>query len=331
MKPLLELQEVHKHFHLRASLLGRWLAGQRDRTVHAVNGVSLVVYEGETLGLVGESGSGKSTLGRLAIRLQEATRGQIRYNGLELGRASPAQMRQLRRELQIIFQNPYSSLNPRKNVRQIVGSALEARGVRDPRQQELEIRALLQRAGLPERFIEAYPHQLSGGQRQRISILRALAVRPCLVVADEPVSALDVSVQAQILQLLEELKRDFGLTYLFISHDLRVVYHISDRVAVMYLGKIVEVGRSQELYHRPQHPYTQALLASIPRLENRYLAGGRPVLEGSVPSPLNPPKGCPFHPRCPVKLGRICEEEAPPWVALSPSHQAACHLLASSS
>jgi oligopeptide/dipeptide ABC transporter ATP-binding protein len=327
MKPLLELDQISKHFLLRSSLLGRLLAGQPNRVVHAVNGVSMEVYEGETLGLVGESGSGKSTLGRVAIRLQEPTSGTVRFRGQDLGRLSAAQMRQLRREMQIIFQNPYSSLNPRKSVRDIIGSALMARGIRSFHEREREIRYLLQRAGLPERFIEMYPHQLSGGQRQRISILRALAVRPRLVVADEPVSALDVSVQAQILQFLEELKREFGLTYLFISHDLRVVYHISDRVAVMYLGKLVEVGRCEDIYHNPQHPYTKALLASIPRLENRTLTGGRPVLEGSPPSPLNPPKGCPFHTRCPVKLGRVCEEEPPPWVSIRPGHQAACHLL----
>ena len=327
MKPLLELDQISKHFLLRSSLLGRLLAGQPNRVVHAVNGVSMEVYEGETLGLVGESGSGKSTLGRVAIRLQEPTSGTVRFRGQDLGRLSAAQMRWLRREMQIIFQNPYSSLNPRKSVRDIIGSALMARGIRSFHEREREIRYLLQRAGLPERFIEMYPHQLSGGQRQRISILRALAVRPRLVVADEPVSALDVSVQAQILQFLEELKREFGLTYLFISHDLRVVYHISDRVAVMYLGKLVEVGRCEDIYHNPQHPYTKALLASIPKLENRTLTGGRPVLEGSLPSPLNPPKGCPFHTRCPVKLGRVCEEEPPPWASIRPGHQAACHLL----
>jgi oligopeptide/dipeptide ABC transporter ATP-binding protein len=326
MTALLSLENVSKHFRLRASLLGRLLASQEDRVVHAVNGVSLDIHQNETLGLVGESGSGKSTLGRVAIRLSEPTAGRIRLDGEDISRVAGGRLRQLRKNMQVIFQNPYSSLNPRKTVRQIVGSALEVRGVDRFDDQEAETIALLRRVSLPERFIDAYPHQLSGGQRQRISIIRALAVRPRLIVADEPVSALDVSVQAQIIRLLEELQAEFRLTYLFIAHDLRVVWHISDRVAVMYLGKVLEIGQGDEIFQDPRHPYTRALLAAIPRLDRRGVSN-RVVLGGTIPSPLRPPPGCCFQTRCPEKVGPVCETVEPSWVALSPSHRAACHRL----
>ena len=269
MTPLLRLHEVHKHFPLPASLLAKLLAGQKDRLVHAVDGVSLDIPANQTLGLVGESGSGKSTLGRVAIRLLEPTSGKVEFNGEDISSLKGAGLRRIKRQMQVIFQNPYSSLNPRKTVRQIVGAALEMREVKDPGQQEAEISRLLSRVSLPQRFIEAYPHQLSGGQRQRISIIRALAVQPRLIVADEPVSALDVSVQAQIIALLEELRQEYQLTYLFIAHDLRVVKHISDNVAVMYLGRLVETGRAEEIFNDPRHPYTRALLSAIPRLRKR--------------------------------------------------------------
>jgi oligopeptide/dipeptide ABC transporter ATP-binding protein len=324
MKSLLSIQNLTKHFPLRSSLIGRLLAGQKDRLVHAVNGVTLDIFENETLGLVGESGSGKSTLGRVAIRLSEPTTGRISFLGEDVSHVEGGRLRRLRKEMQVIFQNPYSSLNPRKSVRQIVGAALEVRGVKDYDEQEDEIVSLLRRVSLPVRFIDAYPHQLSGGQRQRISIIRALAVRPRLIIADEPVSALDVSVQAQIIKLLEELKKDFHLTYLFIAHDLRVVWHISNRVAVMYLGKVVEIGKSDDIFNNPSHPYTKALLSAIPRLERRGGVRDRLVLKGTVPSPLNPPKGCYFHTRCPEKKGRICEEQTPGWTEIGQTHLAAC-------
>ncbi|MBW1722867.1 MAG: ABC transporter ATP-binding protein [Deltaproteobacteria bacterium] len=324
MKPLLSVQDLTKHFPLRASLIGRLLTGQKDRLVHAVNGVTLDIYENETLGLVGESGSGKSTLGRVAIRLSEPTSGRISFLGDDISYVGGSRLRRLRKEMQVIFQNPYSSLNPRKSVRQIIGAALEARGVNDFEEQESEIISLLKRVSLPTRFIDAYPHQLSGGQRQRISIIRALAVRPKLIIADEPVSALDVSVQAQIIQLLEELKKEFHLTYLFIAHDLRVVWHISNRVAVMYLGKVVEIGESDEIFQYPHHPYTKALLSAIPRLDRRRGIQERLVLKGTVPSPLDPPTGCYFHTRCPEKKGRICEVQTPGWTEISKTHRVAC-------
>lgn len=323
MTPLLTMENVTKHFLLPSSLLGRLLKGQQDRLVHAVNRVTLELNENETLGLVGESGSGKSTLGRVATRLLRPTSGRVLFQGEDISRADGIRLRTIRRQMQVIFQNPYSSLNPRKTIRQIVGVALKMRGIRDLKARETEIKHLLRRVSLPERFIDAYPHQLSGGQRQRVSIIRALAVRPKLIVADEPVSALDVSVQAQIIRLMDDIKQEFGLTYLFIAHDLRVVYHISDRVAVMYLGRLAEVAETEDLYQNPMHPYTRALLAAIPKLE-RTGAGDRFVLQGTVPSPLEPPRGCFFHTRCPEKMGPRCEQAAPGWTRIGPTHGVAC-------
>ncbi len=306
-----------RHFLQSPGILARVLAGQRRTVVRAVDGVDLAVLPGETLGLVGESGCGKTTLGRVLVRLYEPTSGEVLYEG-----RSVRERKDFHRAAQIIFQNPYASLNPRKTVREILDVPLRHRGVHRPVEREAEAMRLLTRVGLAERHIDSYPHQFSGGQRQRIGVARAIAMGPRFVVADEPVSSLDVSIQAQVLNLLEELQEEYHLTYLFISHDLSVVRHISDRVAVMYLGQIVEQGPTDALYESPLHPYTQALLAAIPRVE-RVQRRERILLTGGVPSPIDPPSGCRFHPRCFAKVGRICEEEQPPFFTIG-SQQVAC-------
>jgi len=323
-QPLVEVRQLKKHFLIRRGALMKLLARKRDLLVRAVDGVNLTIGDGETVGLVGESGCGKTTLGRVITRLYEPTEGQILFKGQDITNVRGSELLKLRCQAQIIFQNPYASLNPRKTVRQIISVPLQNRGVKDIKAQEEEVLYLLRRVGLSERHIDSYPHQFSGGQRQRIGIARALAMRPKFIVADEPVSSLDVSIQAQVLNLLEELQEEFGLTYLFIAHDLSVIFYVSDRVAVMYLGKIVEVAKTDELFAYPLHPYTQALLAAVPMVDKRYRRK-RIILKGTVPSPIDPPPGCRFHPRCFAKKGKICETEEPPLV-VSDGHQVACHL-----
>jgi oligopeptide transport system ATP-binding protein len=317
---LLELSEVSKHFRTGAGLLSR------GEIVHAVDGVSFQVAEGETLGLVGESGCGKSTLGRCIVRLHEPTAGSIRFAGEDITRARGRTLRALRRDVQIVFQDPYASLNPRKREGSIVGEALEIHKMGTQAEIKRKVQELQDVVGLNPEHYNRFPHEFSGGQRQRIGVARALAVRPKLIVCDEPVSALDVSVQAQILNLLKRLQRDFDLTYVFIAHDLDVVRHISTRVAVMYLGKIVEVGDGAQLYNRPMHPYSGALLSAVP-IPNPNVARARKpiVLEGDVPSPINPPSACRFHPRCPRFQQGKCDVDEPQLVLRDRGHEVACH------
>jgi oligopeptide/dipeptide ABC transporter ATP-binding protein len=319
--PLIETRDLKRYFTIRPSLLARTLARAQDIVVHAVDGVSLKIGQGETVGLVGESGCGKTTLGRLISRLDTPTEGEIIFKGrslregwLEPGKeiSTPVERLGFYRVAQVIFQNPYSSLNPRKTIREIVSTPLQNRGLKDVTEREEIVVNLLRRVGLHARNLDQYPHQFSGGQRQRIGIARALAMQPQFIVADEPVSSLDVSIQAQVINLMQELQAEFHLTYLFIAHDLSLIYHISDRVAVMYLGRIAEEGATDDLYAQPLHPYTQALLAAIPSL-NKATRRQRIILQGTVPSPINPPSGCRFHPRCFARVGSICDNEAPPF------------------
>jgi oligopeptide/dipeptide ABC transporter ATP-binding protein len=312
---LLEVRNLVKHFQV-----GRGL-------VRAVDGVSFVIEKGETLGLVGESGCGKTTTGRCILQLEQATSGSIRFEGQELTTLDQAGLRAVRRKVQVIFQDPYSSLNPRMTVGQIIAEPLAVHRIVDGAgARATRVKDLLSRVGLLPQHARRYPHEMSGGQRQRVGIARALAMEPSLIVCDEPVSALDVSIQAQIINLLEDLQSEFGLTYLFIAHDLAVVRHISDRVAVMYLGKIAEMADRKTIYDNPKHPYTKALLSAVPIPDPELeMKRERIVLGGEVPSPLNPPAGCVFHPRCPIAVDR-CTHEIPSLRDLSPGHAAACHL-----
>ena len=300
------------------------LLGGTRLTVKAVTAVNLEIVAGETLGLVGESGSGKSTLGRLILRLIEPTAGKVFFEGRDLSTLSRSELRRLRREMQLVFQDPYASLNPRMRVRSIVGEGIEIHKLARGREKLDRIAELLKMVGMDPDVMNRYPHEFSGGQRQRIGIARALAVKPRFVVLDEPVSALDVSIQAQIINLLQDLQEQLRLTYLFIAHDLRVVEHISNRVAIMYLGKIVEVATRDEIYANPRHPYTRALLSAIPSI-NPSTKGERVKLPGEVPSPVNPPSGCSFHPRCPYAKD-ICVRMEPPLEKGHGGHAVACHV-----
>lgn len=321
---LLEVKDLKKYFTIKRSFLTKMLTKHDDICVQAVDGVSFKVDKKQTVGLVGESGCGKTTLGRTVLKLQEATEGKIYFKGEDVTAFSGKKLNKYRQKAQIVFQNPYASLNPRKTVRDIVGTPLKNRGIREPLVREEMVLDLLEKVGLSPRHINLYPHQFSGGQRQRIGIARALAMQPEFVVADEPVSALDVSVQAQIINLLEELQEEFNLTYLFIAHDLSVIYYISDLVAVMYLGKIVEMASTQELFDHPLHPYTKALLSAVPVIEKESRRE-RIILEGTVPSPINPPSGCRFHTRCFQLKGKECSGEEPAWREVAPKHWVACH------
>jgi peptide/nickel transport system ATP-binding protein len=318
--PLLEVRHVKKYFPIRQGVLQREVA-----RVHAVDDVSFAVRQGETLGLVGESGCGKSTLGRTIVRLLEPTAGEILFDGRPIQDLGTRRLRPLRREMQMVFQDPYASLNPRKRVGTIVSDPMRIHGIGDRAERKQRVGEILETVGLSPEHYNRFPHEFSGGQRQRIGIARSLALRPKLIVADEPVSALDVSIQSQMLNLLEDLQNEFGLTFIFIAHDLGVVRHVSDRIAVMYLGKIVELSPAEELYSRPIMPYTEALLSAVP-IPDPDLAEKREriVLEGDVPSPINPPSGCRFHPRCRY-MTDVCKQIEPPLIDYGNGHLAACH------
>jgi peptide/nickel transport system ATP-binding protein len=319
MRNILEVEDLKTYFPVRKGLLRRTV-GQ----VHAVDGVSFVIGAGETLGLVGESGCGKTTVGRSVLRLIEPTAGVIRLGGRDITRLGRAELRPLRREMQIIFQDPFSSLNPRMRAGDIVGEPLKVHGAVPAAERRERVAALFARVGLSKAQMDNYPHQFSGGQRQRIGVARALALNPKLIVGDEPVSALDVSIQAQVINLLTDLQRELGLAYLFISHNLAVVEHISHRIAVMYLGRIVEHTDRETLFRKPLHPYTEALLAAVP-VPDPAARRAKRVLQGDVPSPLHPPSGCHFHTRCPYAEAR-CRSETPHLREIEPGHHVACHL-----
>jgi peptide/nickel transport system ATP-binding protein len=316
-KPLLEVKNLKKYFPIRGGILSRVVAN-----VKAVEDVSFTIKPGEVVGLVGESGSGKTTAGRAILRLIEPTSGEVNFEGVDVTKLSKGQMREYRKEMQIIFQDPFASLNPRMTVGDIIGEALVIHKLAKGKAKEERVASLLEKTGLSPNHMRRYPHEFSGGQRQRIGIARALAVDPKFIVADEPVSALDVSIQAQVVNLLQDLKEEFGLTLLFIAHDLAVVEYISDKVIVMYLGRVMEIAPAKELYRNPIHPYTQALLSAVP-IPDPTIKRERVILQGDIPSPINPPSGCVFRTRCPIAV-KECAEVVPPLEEVSPGHFKAC-------
>lgn len=317
--PLVEIRNLTKHFPIRKGFFNKQVGA-----VKALTGVNLDINEGETLGLVGESGCGKSTLGRVMLRLMPPTDGQVSFEGKEIMQLDAAGMKPMRKQMQIVFQNPYASLDPRMTIDQILSEPLEVHGLARGGALRQETERLIELVGLKKEMLDRYPHEFSGGQRQRIGIARALALKPKLIVADEPVSALDVSVQAQILNLLMDLKKEFKLTYLFIAHNLDVVRYISDRIAVMYLGRIVEIGPCKEVYEQPLHPYARALISAAPVADPSFDRSQRIILAGDLPSPANPPAGCAFHTRCPIARD-ICRTDLPPLREIEPGHSSACH------
>ncbi|MDG0871986.1 ABC transporter ATP-binding protein [Paenibacillus thiaminolyticus] len=317
---LLDVRGLKKYFYTSKGLFGK-----NKQTLKAVDDVSFQIRRGETFGLVGESGCGKSTTGRSIVRLYDVNAGEIRFDGTDLAHLSERELKPFRKRMQTIFQDPYSSLNPGMNVTQLISEPMEIHGFGTKAERRETVLELLNKVGLKPEHAERYPHEFSGGQRQRISIARALSVKPEFILCDEPISALDVSVQAQVVNMLEDLQAEFGLTYLFIAHDLSMVRHISDRIGVMYLGKLVELAPSDELYNHPAHPYTQALLAAIPVPDPNAASGAAAMLEGDLPSPLAGAAGCRFASRCPFATDR-CRQQEPEWKEISPGHFAACHL-----
>jgi oligopeptide transport system ATP-binding protein len=318
-EPLVSIQGLTKHFPINKGFFNKQVGA-----VRALEGVTLDIFQGETLGLVGESGCGKSTLGRVMLRLLPASSGQVLMDGKNLLTLPGNEMKAVRKQMQIVFQNPYASLDPRMTIEQILAEPLQVHKTHQGQALKDEVKRLIELVGLNANMLQRYPHEFSGGQRQRIGIARAIALKPKLIVADEPVSALDVSVQAQILNLLLDLKKEFGLTYLFIAHNLDVVRYISDRIAVMYLGRIVEIGKCQEVYRSPLHPYAKALISAAPVPDPLYNPEDRIILQGDLPSPANPPSGCAFHTRCPIAR-EICKSELPVLREITPGHKAACH------
>lgn len=317
-KEILQVKNLQQYFPIKGGIFGRTV-----NHVKAVDGVNFTIYEGETVSIVGESGCGKSTTGRAILRLDEPTGGEIIFQGTDLLAKSKREMRSIRKDLQVIFQDPFASLNPRRTIGQTLEEAMGILNVVPKEKRRSRAVELLEQVGLKEEHIDRYPHEFSGGQRQRIGIARALAVEPKLIICDEAVSALDVSVQAQVLNLLKKLQKEYGLTYLFISHDLGVVRHISDRIIVMYLGKVVEIAEKKSLFENPRHPYTQALLSAIPE-PNRKKKKERIILKGDVPSPIDPPSGCRFHTRCPLATD-LCRQSDPELKSLGKGHETACH------